>query len=327
MARCQRLAFTLIELLVVIAIIAVLIGLLLPAVQKVRDASSRIRCGNNLKQLGLALHQFESQHKSLPSAHDNRQRPREVAGPLYEFPGYHPYWSWMAQTLEYYEGGTIYKQADDWARLNPTDGVQRWWPWGRYWDSPPGPANPALTFLLPIFQCASDTRVLRVQTALSIEVALASYLGVSGTRGDNAGPKDGLLVVNRRIRFSEVTDGHSQTLMVMERPPSKDLAYGWWFAGAGYDNSGTGDVVMGARDAGYLTYIINSNPPGCPTTKTGLQRGNLQDPCDQAHFWSLHPGGTNALFGDGSVRFLSYSADTILPFMSTRAGNDSFDMP
>src|SRR5262249_25144573 len=115
----SRVGFTLIELLVVIAIIAILIGLLLPAVQKVRGAAARIQCANNLKQMGLALHNYHDVNQRFPPALNNSERPTT---------GYYPYWSWMARIMPYYEQDNLYKQADAWAHTGP--GSYPWWPWG-----------------------------------------------------------------------------------------------------------------------------------------------------------------------------------------------------
>jgi len=117
---------------------------------------------------------------------------------------------------------------------------------------------------------------------------------------------------------------------VGERPPSQDLYFGWWFAGAGYDSSGRGDVVLGAREYDYAAnitataYVGSSGTPqtgtpcsvlypsgnaNIPGGKVGFQPGTIKDACDQSHFWSQHTAGANWLRGDGSVRFVTYSVD------------------
>src|SRR5207244_6886562 len=213
-------------------------------------------------------------------------------------------WSWQAKILPYIEQDNLYRLADDWQRktgsyLTGTPAYY-WWPWGDFWANwATAQPNPALGTLLETFQCPSDTRVLSVATQDGMRIAFTSYLGVSGIRGDTATGRNGILYWKSGtggyqpdgVKLVDITDGTSNTLMVGERPPSQDLEYGWWFAGAGYDGSGTGDVVLGARDVGYASAM------GCPASKVGLQPGRLTDPCDQLHFWSLHAGGVNFLRG------------------------------
>jgi prepilin-type processing-associated H-X9-DG protein len=116
-------------------------------------------------------------------------------------------------------------------------------------------------------------------------------------------------------------------LLVGERPPSSDLLFGWWFHAAGIDGYGSVDVVLGARDtqnAEFLAYFYGE----CPgKMKVGLHPGQITNPCDVVHFWSLHAGGANFLLADGSVRFLSYQADDILPALATRNGGEVFTWP
>jgi len=316
MSRGRRSAFTLIELLVVIAIIAILIGLLLPAVQKVREAAGRLKCANNMKQMGLALHNYHGTFEAFPSGVVNTGDP------------WHPYWSWMALIMPFWEQDNLYKQADTWA--HGTTYPYQYWPWGGFWLSPMSPANPALGTKVKTLLCPADGREDTLLPGSSWggngNVAFTGYLAVAGLSGDNSNYNNqnvtGILVMKSSVRVTDITDGSSNTLMVGERPPSSDLYYGWWFAGAGYDGSGVGDVVLGMQEYGYAGGV------GCPSSKVGFQQGDVKTFCDQVHFWSPHPNGGNFLMGDGSVRYLTYSTGpTLIGQLATRAGGEAVTLP
>ena len=305
-----RQGYTLMEVLVVVGIIGILLAILLPAVQASRDVADRLTCQNNMRQLGLALHTFHDYNRTLPPGHDNRLRPWSTA----EYPGYQPYWSWMALIMPYYEKSALYDEAERWARSGDTAG-NRWWPWGNRTGTPP---NPAFGTLNNVVQCPTDRRTFVIQDALRVRVALTSYLGVSGIRGDPDGDRSGVLTSNERFRFADIIDGTSNTLIIGERPPSADFQEGWWFAGSGFDGSGSGDVVLGARDQSVAEFR------NCPPSRVGLQPGESGDLCTDATFWSFHKGGANFAMADGSIRFLNYAADEILPQLATRNGRETF---
>ncbi len=184
----SRKGFTLIELLVVIAIIGVLIALLLPAVQRVREAANRVWCLNNMKQLGLALHNYHDVYGRFPPSCDYGLAPYLTGTNK----GYTPYWSWMARIMPFFEQDNLYREADTWAHIgngNPTD--FHWWPWGDWWNNyATASPNPAFGTPQKIAMCPSDPRNLTViyenfGSANPVAVAFSNYLGVDGIRGDD----------------------------------------------------------------------------------------------------------------------------------------------
>lgn len=292
-----RRGYTLIELLVAIAIVATLIGLLLPAIQKVRETASRMKCANNMKQVGLALHMAHDSEGSFPPAFSTSTGER------------YPRLSWIGRILPHLDQGPLWDLtvADFQRTPNP------------YSLNPPHKARSAV---LPAVGCPSDWRL---QTAWEVEppgapsarVALTSYLG---NIGFDSRRHDGVLFLNSRVRIEHVTDGTSNTLLVGERPPSPELLYGWWYAGAGLGGTGALDIVLGARESNALNPYPQYVP--CGRGPFPFRAGRLDDYCSVFQFWSLHPGGANFVFCDGSVRFLRYEADSILPALASRAGGE-----
>jgi prepilin-type N-terminal cleavage/methylation domain-containing protein/prepilin-type processing-associated H-X9-DG protein len=318
--RKPRRGFTLIELLVVIAIIAILIGLLLPAVQKVRDAAARTQCINNLKQIGLALHNYHDANGYFPEGNSPYNDPSVPAprGPnVANDPPYEGSWTWMAHIAAYIEQGNVYNQAKAFANSGGTN----WYSW----------YNPACPNILKIYVCPSDSRGVQKFRDPSIqEQALTCYLGNSGTTSRSF---DGVLYFKSKVKIPEISDGSSNTFLVGERPPNSNLEFGWWFAAYGYDGRGNADCVLHTNDLAVANYFIanyNSSPNApCdapPAQKIGLQPGKPQVGCDAAHYWSFHSGGAQFLMGDGSCRMLRYEANTVLPALSTRAAGEVFTL-
>jgi prepilin-type N-terminal cleavage/methylation domain-containing protein/prepilin-type processing-associated H-X9-DG protein len=338
-AASRRSGFTLIELLVVIAIIAILLGLLLPAVQRVREAAARIKCANNLKQQALALHYYHDLHGSLPPAEDNR------------FQKYW-HWSWMTRILPEIEQDNLWTQADLWASnksipvtFEGTPGFAHWSPWGGWvFGLNDLEQNPYLSQTLPLFLCPSAGEPNQLKAVIPggkpLTMAVTDYLGSDGL---NYRTQDGVFTSNRGIRFADILDGQSNTLLVGERGQGKTPYFGGWFAGCGQadftlprgdEQRGSADVILGSRE---LNSRQNGWPPldECPAGPYHFSpprqikdaNGKVMEGCDQFHFWSYHIGGANFSFCDGSVHFLSYGADSVLPQLSTRDGGEVFSLP
>jgi prepilin-type N-terminal cleavage/methylation domain-containing protein/prepilin-type processing-associated H-X9-DG protein len=295
-------AFTLIELLVVIAIIAILTGLTLSAVQRVREAAARAKCQNNIRQLAIALHLHNETHGAFPTGHQAlsvfRPNPMPLSG-------------WTLPLLPHLEQQAIHNRATQDYRASPI-------------PFQPNP-HPGLSTVVSAFLCPSDGRIAQAQVSQKTNTlaAFTSYLGVSGH--DSIRLRDGTLYQNSHTRFADIADGTSNTLLLGERPPSADFQFGWWYAGAGQQLTGSADIVLGVREPN-LQPIMSGSPCG-PGNWPYMPAKGFDDPCGMFHFWSPHPGGANFAFADGSVRFLNYSADSIMPALATRAGGEAVELP
>jgi prepilin-type processing-associated H-X9-DG protein/prepilin-type N-terminal cleavage/methylation domain-containing protein len=281
-----RPAVTLVELLVVIAIIAILLGLLLPAVQKVREAAARLSCANNLKQIGLACHNYEAGHRKFP--------PGAVIGP------------WPPA------GVTTLAQHGVFPFLLPYLEQQQLN--DKYcWDvSYYAPANqPTVAAHLRILQCPS-AEPDRLVTAAEFpgiwsggrKGACSDYNGIRGM------DSEGALTQNRMMRFADITDGASTTLLMAEAAGRPKL----WQAGRLVPGVSAG----AAWAAPGLLQGRGSTPDGF------VQPGPCAINCtNQREVYSFHPGGANVLMVDGSVRFLKASIDIrVFTSLVTRAGGE-----
>jgi prepilin-type processing-associated H-X9-DG protein len=273
----------------------VLIALILPAVQKVRAAANRTECTNHLRQIGLALHQYHGAYRCFPagvSYHDGKDP--------------NPHLSWLARILPYVE------QEELWRLTQQAFQQDR--------DFANNPPHVAFDHVIPLFTCPADSRTDSAQDSRGYHAALTSYLGCSG---QNLNSRDGVLFLDSHIRLSDIVDGTSNTLMVGERPPGPDFWYGWWYAGYGQRvPTGSADMVLGVREINDAIDL-----EGCPVGPYSFSPGNLDNPCDVLHFWSLHSGGANFLMADGSVHFLIYNAADILPALATRNGHEPVSLP
>jgi prepilin-type N-terminal cleavage/methylation domain-containing protein/prepilin-type processing-associated H-X9-DG protein len=290
MPRRNR-GFTLIELLVVIGLIGVLISLTLGAVQKARAAAQRTACANNLRQLAMALHHSHDSAGQFPPG-------------IRAWDDKYLYASWITRILPQLDNTPAWNEAvADYANQPVFVG-------------PPPHRNLART--LHVVLCPAGPKQVGT-TDDNVTAAFTYFLGVSGR---SSADRAGVLFPNSAVRLGDIGDGTSQTLLIGERPPSPDNHFGWWYAGQGQEFNGSADFLLGVRDRNR-----SFRAPTCPPGPYSFQSGRPDNMCDTFHFWSFHSGGANFAFADGSVRFLSYSADSVMPALATRAGGEVVVVP
>jgi prepilin-type N-terminal cleavage/methylation domain-containing protein len=289
-APCHRGAFSLIELLVVIAIIAVIVGLLLAGVMQARAAVARTECANRLRQIGLALHGYHDGRGVLPPgmSYLGGKSPQ-------------PFMGWHTRVLPFLEQDALWQNALAAYKANPVFQVN--------------PPHTGAGTVLRGYTCPADGRTQEPARFGSGLFACTDYLGVAGTRSAR---EDGVLFLDSHVRFADIKDGLSNTLMVGERPPSADFRLGWWYAGWGQAQDGSAEMLLGVRERNN-----GNNGPMCPFGPYHFQAGRDSNQCDTFHFWSHHPGGAHFLLADSSVSFFPYSSDQILPALATRSGGEA----
>ena len=290
----SRRGFTLIELLVVIAIIAILIALLLPAVQQAREAARRTQCRNNLKQIGLAFHNFHDVYDRLPTG------ARDGAGASYsccnatERVG----WSWSYQILPYMEQNNVYDQGTD--------------------DDPVGTYPIVARNGIKAYYC--PTR--RKPTSYGSGYYRCDYAGNAGQRSGSITANDtskgmrGVVVQTtlREIRINDIKDGASNTIMVAEKALHPDRHGSDGGDNEPWNNAGWDECVVrhgaGITSAGVEYGLTPLYDLDAPTDTTAVvDKGGVSWTNWHPFFGSAHQGGMNACLADGSVRLISYNID------------------
>jgi prepilin-type N-terminal cleavage/methylation domain-containing protein/prepilin-type processing-associated H-X9-DG protein len=281
----KRCGFTLIELLVVIAIIGILIALLLPAVQKVREAASRTSCTNNLKQIGLALHNYHDTNRRFPPSSTSKPAKRHA---------------WIAFVLPYFEQETLQK------RYN----------FAKNWYAASN--NKAVRSQLTVFQCPSTPLANRVDSTYTPNAACVDYNATRGVSPDLVrvglvSPTDlrGVLEKNKGTRMGQIKDGTSNTIIVAE-DAGRPLLYNAGNQVPGYVFGGPWADELGSF------YLNGSSADG--TVRPGPCAINCSN---DKEIFGFHPEGANVVFADGSVHFLRSSISIAnMAALITRSGGE-----
>jgi prepilin-type N-terminal cleavage/methylation domain-containing protein/prepilin-type processing-associated H-X9-DG protein len=282
----RRRGFTLIELLVVIAIIAVLIALLLPAVQQAREAARRTQCKNNLKQLGLALHNYHDTFNTLPT------------GTVFETDLTQGCWGWPVLVMPQLEQATLSTALDPGHRK-----------FNQVLKDTSANGYVLLQKILPVFQCPSDPGnplndnrpFVATGPTNPFYLARSNYMGNGGDQDDwTKQYAKGIFGENTSIKFGDITDGLSNSFLAGERAsqlpnlpgnPTNNFYAGFW---AGRGGSGETGLASAKQSLfGYTTY------------KPQTGEGGTSTPIPEQSFSSRHTGGIQFLLADGSVRFIS----------------------
>jgi prepilin-type N-terminal cleavage/methylation domain-containing protein len=317
----RRHGFTLIELLVVIAIIAVLIALLLPAVQQAREAARRSQCKNNLKQIGVALHNYHDTHRVFPHAYNNdwsrwlkTDGTVTTVGIMGQNVSGRGQWSWTAFLLPFVDQTPTFNTLN----VNGRMGAEAL--------DDTGAARIAFQTRLPLFVCPSDpapalnsNRPVTSMSGTSVNVALTNYVAMN--RGNNTssdvcmsddmfGSKaNGVFRPGVPTPIRSITDGTSQTILVGERT--------WSYIGLNTDGSMSLPYPANASNlfvtratnngTGYCNNCGGADTMGVGTTTHPINRKNLPTASYAAGtgFSSQHVGGAHFVFADGSVHFLN----------------------
>ncbi|MFO0889305.1 MAG: DUF1559 domain-containing protein [Isosphaeraceae bacterium] len=321
--------FTLIELLVVIAIIAVLIALLLPAVQSARESARRAQCVNNLKQIGIAIHNYHDANGILPLG-------SQQFGAWDKSCGYWPSGhSLFTAILPYVEQGGTFNAVNFSFVANadtPQSGVF------------PGQVQAtALQTQIATYVCPSEVSPMTYRSSYypSSQTSYAAVLGVKDTVRwwidcPQQIPPDGIFGLNHGSKLSAITDGTSNTLMVGEASRFRNETEDWyneWSSALWWGSAieGVSRFAAIATTAPRLNANLQIPDPEPTYTYTGDVDSWAYDPnpavnalnAGQFGFRSQHPGGANFVFGDGSVRYLKESiSPAVYRNLSTKAGGE-----